>query len=573
MGNWMNRVRSWRGEQAERDTHKRSHKRTRSHAGADRNPPALDGSAHAPDGWDFSHLTLGALSRYFVSTSRRSFLKLAAAATVLMPRWLQAEPRMDEACGPPPPASPAQASGAEGLPPLPLPATPQRRSEKKNPPRPPVIAVKIQTGSVRDWATDLNDLNNLLIWMKASLGVNFTYDAKPLSRVNLEAADVPVLYRTGHYGFEFSGEDRRRLRAYLLRGGMIIFDSCCGRKAFADSARREIEAILPDYALKPIGADHPIFNCYYQNAGQVRFTPWSHQQNRTLRSPGSSRMLGVEIACRMAVIMSPHDLSCGWDMHTHQIADCTYIESDSALKIGANLIAYATATRDLSSSAAESKAFVDAEDIRTDKFRVGQVVHEGDWNPDPVGLRNLLDTVAATTSVRLSFETEPVQVDFDQLSHYPFLYMTGHEAFTWNDAQVAAMRRYLSNGGFLFADACCGRQAFDQAFRSQVARVLSGQSNSGTRLVPTTAQHPLFSTFNQIDRVAYTPAAEHRAQGRLRQMPQLMTAAVNGRDAIVYSPMALNVGWRLRPVPYAVGYDPDSALRIGVNTVLYALSQ
>ena len=522
----------------------------------------------------YTHLTLGALSRYLAHTSRRHFLKLAAAAVVLTPRWLRAETRMNDACGPPPPPPPAQASGAEGLPPLPLPATPQRRDEKKNPPRPPVIAVKIKNGTVRDWATDLNDLNNLLVWMRATLGVNFTYDQKRLSQINLEAADVPVLYRTGHYEFEFSPTQRQRLRAYLLRGGMIIFDACCGREAFVKSARHEIHQILPDYPLKPIGVDHPVFNCYYQDTGNVRFTPWSRQQNPALRSPGPSRIEGVEVACRMAVVLAPHDLSCGWDLHTHQIPECTYIHSDSALRIGANLLAYATATRDLSTSASESKAFVDADPVKTDKFRVGQIVHDGDWNPDPVGLRNLLDTVAGTSALKLSFEVEPIPVDAKQLSRFPFIYMTGHESFNWNKDQTATMRRYLTNGGFLFVDACCGRQAFDQSFRKAMSRVLSPLPGASGKLHPINAKHPLLTTFYQIDKVAYTQAAQHRNPERLRHdIPPLLTTQIGGRTAVVYSPFALNVGWRLHPVPYAVGYDAKSALQLGVNTVMHALSQ
>ncbi len=53
---------------------------------------------------------------------------------------------MKYTCKPlPAPKPPAQMSSGEGVPPLPLPAVPQRRTEKKNPPRPPVLAVKIIT--------------------------------------------------------------------------------------------------------------------------------------------------------------------------------------------------------------------------------------------------------------------------------------------------------------------------------------------------------------------------------------------------------------------------------------------
>ena len=476
-------------------------------------------------------------------------------------------------CGRAPPLKPARASAAEGIPPLPLPAQPLRRTEKKKPPRPPVVVVKIKTGTRLDWGTDPNDVNNLLIWMKSNLGVNFTYEKRRLGQINLEAGNVPVLYRSGHHAFSFSPAQRRQLRQYLLGGGMMIFDACCGRQEFAESARREIKAILPEYRLKPISPDHPIFNCYYQNAGWVRFTRHSLKQDSSLRSRGPSGIEGVEIACRMAVVFSPHDLSCGWDMHTHTTDGSTYIQSEDALKIGANLIAYATATKNMGISLAQAKTYVDAGPSKTDKFCVGQLVHEGDWNPDPVGLLNLLDTLGQTTAVKISFTVEPTQPVAKQLGRYPFVYMTGHDDFTWNQAQVAAIRQYLHNGGFLFAEACCGRKKFDLAFRREIAKVLGPQTDNSASLQILPLNHPIYSIYHNIQKVQLTQAANFRSLGGLANSPKLEGAVVNRRLAVVYSPLALNVGWRVRSIPYAVGYSSKSSLELGINTVMYALAE
>lgn len=81
----------------------------------------------------------------------------------------------------PPPKPPAQMSGGEGVPPLPLPAVPQRRTEKKNPPRPPVLVVKIITdGGEADWNTNPQDIENLLKWMAKNFGINFSSQNKTL---------------------------------------------------------------------------------------------------------------------------------------------------------------------------------------------------------------------------------------------------------------------------------------------------------------------------------------------------------------------------------------------------------
>ena len=57
-------------------------------------------------------------------------------------------------------------------------------------------------------------------------------------------------------------------------------------------------------------------------------------------------------------------------------------------------------TRDMGVTAAQSKKYTDVDPTQTDKFRVGQIVHEGDWNPDPIGLQNLLDTVGQATALK-----------------------------------------------------------------------------------------------------------------------------------------------------------------------------
>src|SRR5208282_97225 len=92
--------------------------------------------------------------------SRREFLQDAAgkcltasasAGLFALPSLVRAQ---DEGsgpvdCGPPPAAKPQNRTGGESFPPLPLPATPLRRTEKKRPPAPPSLAGKMALGPVR----------------------------------------------------------------------------------------------------------------------------------------------------------------------------------------------------------------------------------------------------------------------------------------------------------------------------------------------------------------------------------------------------------------------------------------
>jgi len=479
------------------------------------------------------------------------FLTLAALLTV--PGLVTAEVRTESTCGPPPPPPPAQRASAESFPPLPLPATPMRRTEKKKPPEPPVIITKIRTGDVRDWATDENDVNNLLIWMKTNLKLNFTWDVKTIEELEFDPTRMPAIYRTGHYAFSFTTQQRQNLRQYAINGGLLIFDTCCGRSEFADSVKKELALIFPEATLELLPPDHPLFRCYYD------ITSVKLIDGKEIAPP----IYGIDIGCRTAVVFSPYDMSCGWDMHQHP--DALAIHYDDALKLGANLIAYSTATKAMGMSLAESRVYVDADTTRWDKFRVAQIVHDGQWNPDPAGLSTLLDTIAGSTNVKTSFDRAELKLSDPSIGAHPFLYMTGHKDFELSDDEVLALRRYLQSGGFLFADACCGREGFDLAFREQMKRVLP---DAEFQLIP--ANHGIYRRPSQITSVQYTPAAQ--AQMKDSTAPALEGISVDGKLAVVYSKHDLGCGWELKPHPYAMGYEARSAINLGINVILYAMT-
>ncbi|HIJ65673.1 MAG TPA: hypothetical protein HPP77_06940, partial [Candidatus Hydrogenedentes bacterium] len=101
-------------------------------------------------------------------------LGLAFAALIIVAgaKWAMAA----KSCGvKSPPATPHRRKAAESVPPLPLPATPLRRTEKKRPPAPPALVGKLEYGKIvwatdengrrysyRDWTTDPLDIINLM---------------------------------------------------------------------------------------------------------------------------------------------------------------------------------------------------------------------------------------------------------------------------------------------------------------------------------------------------------------------------------------------------------------------------
>ncbi len=51
------------------------------------------------------------------------------------------------------------------------------------------------------------------------------------------------MYISGHEAFEFTKDQRAALAQYLVDGGTLVGDACCGREEFATSFRkREVKA-------------------------------------------------------------------------------------------------------------------------------------------------------------------------------------------------------------------------------------------------------------------------------------------------------------------------------------------
>jgi hypothetical protein len=151
------------------------------------------------------------------------------------------------------------------------------------------------------------------------------------------------------------------------------------------------------------------------------------------------------------------------------------------------------------------------------------------------------------------------------VAEYPLLYATGHREFAWTPEEVARLARYLKAGGLLLADACCGRMAFDLAFRREIAKALPEAKLE--RLPP---DHPLYHCHYDIKQVEYTPRV-YEDFGQINA-PDIEGISIDGRLAVIYSRFDLGNGWERFPHPYSYGLAEESALQIGTNVLVSAVT-
>src|SRR5207302_105108 len=176
-------------------------------------------------------------------------------------------------CGPPPQKSPQRQTSAEGMPPLPLPAVPLRRSEPKAEPTPPLMIAKLEYGTTQDWNTDPGD-------------------------------------------------------------------ACCGRREFADAFRAEVRKMFPQRPLDLLEMDHPVFRAFHKYTA-VNYR--SYKAGTKSETQGPPEILGMNLGCRAAVLLTPWDMSCGWDNHAHEHG--ARLLPGDAVRLGINIVSYVAALR------------------------------------------------------------------------------------------------------------------------------------------------------------------------------------------------------------------------------------
>lgn len=457
-------------------------------------------------------------------------------------------------CGEAPPAPPKRISGGEGFPPLPLPVTPLRRTERKRPPAPPTLMAKVNSGTqlvsvngrqVWDWTTAMGDTNRLFDYVRGSLDINYKADVVRLDKFDYAPERVPIMYFTARKALWIDPALRARLRQYVLDGGAILGAASSGFDEFSESFVKEMREIFPDRPWYRLPSDHPIYHS--------RYPIENVQYKKEAGQPYSAAPMleGLNVGCRTAVILSRADLSCGWDNHTHDYG--FRVMPPDAKNLGANIVAYELAYYRLGRATSTPVVFNELGET-TEEISVAQIVHEGDWDPCPASLQFFLKAVSDETSGFVNYRREPVELEKTDLFNYPLVFLTGHLDFSFSPKAVENLRNYLERGGMLLISNCCNRREFDRAVRREMARALPG-----TKLTPLDASHPAFSAHFDLS---------GKSSGKLR----LEGVSHEGATCVIYSPGSIATAWDREPRPYVDLPESGDARKEGINCLVYAMT-
>ncbi|MCL5280778.1 MAG: DUF4159 domain-containing protein, partial [Planctomycetes bacterium] len=406
----------------------------------------------------------------------------------------------------PPKAPPKQISAAEALPPLPLPATPLRRTERKKPPQPEDLVGKVIWGEsasftdsngdpmqIADWNLCPTDLERLCEKARET-GLSYHWNNVNLSDFHFDPKKLPALFFSGVRTLRLSDTHIQALRNYVLDGGMVICDSIAGSPFFYESAKQVFLQAFPECRLRVVPADHPLYHMF------IDATRASYPGRAGSTQP---ILEGIYVGSRVGVLLSKYGLGCGWNRDTVRLAQlpkAAYYDVKSAGEIGLNLAAYIIGYAQAGAVEARPEIYGTADQrTPTDEFVFAQLKHEGSWNVHPGAATALLTKLRSHTTIRVNLKRVVLDPDKDDLSGYAFLYLTGLDDFSFSPRAVSGLQRFLQGGGFLLINNGLGLGTFDLAVRREVNRILP---EAKFQLLPD--GHGLFSSLFNITQVEYS---------------------------------------------------------------------
>jgi hypothetical protein len=184
-----------------------------------------------------------------------------------------------------------------------------------------------------------------------------------------------------------------------------------------------------------------------------------------------------------------------------------------------------------------------------------------DWNNDRNDLHHLVNSASENLFKRplpLGWQIfdamrplvrTPQELDdlVSELLPSPIVYFNGHQAPQFTAREKEVLKKYVENGGFLLAEACCGSKAFDRGVHGLMLE-LFGKENPLTDLP---ADHPVWKAFHPV------PPGSFKLKG----------IQMGCKTVVIYSPEDLSCYWENNDKTSARGL---LAFRTGENIIAYA---
>jgi hypothetical protein len=135
------------------------------------------------------------------------------------------------------------------------------------------------------------------------------------------------------------------------------------------------------------------------------------------------------------------------------------------------------------------------------------------------------------------------------------------------------MRLHLEYGGLLFADACCGSEKFDTAFREFTRKMFPDKK---LEVIP--EDDFLYSEKLNGEAITQLRCRLEKENGQAEAnfkdvKPMLEGIKIEGRWAVIYSRYDIGCALEKNKSSACKSYEPESAMKLATAALLYSLKR
>ncbi len=434
-----------------------------------------------------------------------------------------------------------------------------------------VVVNWLEHGMALDWSRHSSSLQHLTAHTEQAWKRDLAWQTVRISAASVEdLLEAPVLFISGSQAPNFSRQDKLLLKRYVEQGGFIFAEACNGdgcQGVEFEQYFQKLAVELFEAPLEKLPPEHPIWYA------QAKVDPKD--------LPSGSWLYGVQTCCRLGIVFSPYSLSCRWELNSPFGNRARYsqpVQGDvnTATKIGINVLTYATGKqlKDKLETVSVLEEVAQQTSTQRGLFMLPILQHNAGADDAPRAAKTLIEWLNQENPFQMSSEKRLIDINTEQLQHYPVVFMHGRGKLQLTEDQREALRQHFRAGGFLICNAICADEAFAMSFRTEMQTIL------GQGLKPLDTQHPLFSPryngfdVRQLSVIDPARGTDGEMVANTRKIaPIIEVGYAESRMVVAFSPLDMSCALESRHSLQCKGYTREDAARLGINLVLFALQQ